>query len=527
LAVLSSRRGLQQSLRWLVILVVVEWVPIAATLRSERSGNAGARFAFWAIAFFLILGYLRVRASLPQIPAELQWGRIDWTYLLAHAGVLVIFLALSFPMPAQGLPPLWRSAAWFASGMGAVVLGIFAFIPPATAWRLLLHTGPSWVYALAAGAIAWRLVPYSRSLWYSSSARVFSDATFDFVHFLLKGLFRDVVFDRAKLTIGTSRYAVEIHAGCSGLEGLGMILVFGILWLWFLRKELRFPHALLLLPGGMLLMWTFNALRIVLLITIGHFGAEKIALGGFHSHAGWIAFCGVTLAYAGILEHFRWFARSDRQPTATENPAAVFLVPFMAILAASLLIHAASADFEWLYPLRWVSACCALWFFRTRYRALDWSPSWTGPLMGVAVFVLWIALGRFLHPLASTAMPTALAGASAAKRAAWVSIRVLAATTTVPIAEELAFRGFLLRRLMAQEFETIPLGHYTWPALLVSSIAFGALHGSLWVAGTLAGLLYGLALARRGKLADAVIAHATTNALLAAYVLACNQWQFW
>jgi exosortase E/protease (VPEID-CTERM system) len=351
--------------------------------------------------------------------------------------------------------------------------------------------------------------------------------TFDFVHLLLRNVLPDVVADRAKLVIGTPRFAVEIAGPCSGFEGLGMILVFGLLWLWFFRKEIRFPQALLSLPAGLLLMWVLNALRIVLLISIGHFGAEHIALRGFHSQAGWIAFSGVTLAYAGALQHFRWFAQVDSRPAATENRAAVFLVPFMAILAVSLLTQAASADFEWLYPLRWVCACCALWFFRRCYKALDWSLSWTGPLIGVAVFVLWIALERFIHPLTGPAMPVALAGASAATRTAWILIRALAATTTVPIAEELAFRGFLLRRLMAEDFETIPLGRFTWPALLVSSIAFGALHSSRWVAGTLSGLLYGFAVARKGKLGDAVIAHATTNAILAAYVLVCNQWQFW
>ena len=57
------------------------------------------------------------------------------------------------------------------------------------------------------------------------------------------------------------------------------------------------------------------------------------------------------------------------------------------------------------------------------------------------------------------------------------------------IAEELAFRGFLLRRLVAEDFEAVPSGRFTWPALLLSSVAFGALHGSRWIAGTLAGLL--------------------------------------
>jgi hypothetical protein len=42
------------------------------------------------------------------------------------------------------------------------------------------------------------------------------------------------------------------------------------------------------------------------------------------------------------------------------------------------------------------------------------------------------------------------------------------------------------------------------------------LHGGRWFAGTLAGLR-----------ADAVVAHATTNATLAVYVLVSHQWQLW
>jgi len=87
--------------------------------------------------------------------------------------------------------------------------------------------------------------------------------------------------------------------------------------------------------------------------------------------------------------------------------------------------------------------------------------------------------------------------------------------------------GFLLRRLVAEDFETVTFGRCNWQALLISSMAFGALHGSRWIAGTLAGLLYGFAAIRKGKLGDAVVAHAVTNAILAAYVLIFNQWQLW
>ena len=57
----------------------------------------------------------------------------------------------------------------------------------------------------------------------------------------------------------------------------------------------------------------------------------------------------------------------------------------------------------------------------------------------------------------------------------------------VPIAEELAFRGFLLRRLTSSVFETVSWRTFEWAPFILSSLAFGVLHGNRWIAGTLAG----------------------------------------
>ena len=65
------------------------------------------------------------------------------------------------------------------------------------------------------------------------------------------------------------------------------------------------------------------------------------------------------------------------------------------------------------------------------------------------------------------------------------------------------------------------------PWELKASIVFGLMHGGRWFAGILAGLCYAFALLRRGRIGDAVAAHATTNALLAAVVLLQGQWGFW
>ena len=59
---------------------------------------------------------------------------------------------------------------------------------------------------------------------------------------------------------------------------------------------------------------------------------------------------------------------------------------------------------------------------------------------------------------------------------------------------------------------------------MVSSLLVGALHGR-WLAGTVAGMCYGWALYRRGRVEDAILAHALTNTLLAAAVLILGHWE--
>jgi len=64
-------------------------------------------------------------------------------------------------------------------------------------------------------------------------------------------------------------------------------------------------------------------------------------------------------------------------------------------------------------------------------------------------------------------------------------------------------------------------------SFVVSSLLFGALHGGLWRAGTIAGMTFALALYQRRAIGDAVVAHAPTNGLIAMYVLATGRWSMW
>jgi CAAX prenyl protease-like protein len=80
---------------------------------------------------------------------------------------------------------------------------------------------------------------------------------------------------------------------------------------------------------------------------------------------------------------------------------------------------------------------------------------------------------------------------------------------------------------MRADFQSVRLGEFSWTTWIISSVLFGALHGTMWLAGSIAGLLFGLALYRRRALGDAVQAHATTNLLLALYAFGTGRWSVW
>jgi exosortase E/protease (VPEID-CTERM system) len=323
------------------------------------------------------------------------------------------------------------------------------------------------------------------------------------------------------MSIGTPAFEVRIAPECSGYEGMGLILAFSSAWLWFFRRQWRFPQALLLIPFGVAAMWIVNAARIAGLILIGNSGAQQIALGGFHSQAGWIAFNAIAIGTCVLAQRIPALARIDEPRTV--NPTAPFLMPFLAILGAAMISRALTSDFEWFYPLRVVAAATALWYFRRSYRDLNWRFGWVGLAAGAVVFAIWIALS----PHTSSAAPSALVHASSAGRISWLTLRVIGAVAMVPIAEELAFRGFLLRRLASVDFESVGWRTFSWLPFLISSLAFGILHGNHWIAGTIAGGIFALAQLRTGRIGEAIAAHSVANALLAAWVLATGSWELW
>jgi exosortase E/protease (VPEID-CTERM system) len=536
----APRFGLLPRLFIIAAVLAVETLLLSGLIQSARldSLTGAAKFVHelqhWAFRYiiayavsFATLLCLRRADTRAAISAAARDAPIRLPWLLAHAALLWLFASLSSALYSGGPQPFAEVAiAWHLVGF-ATALALFAAMAPLRHWiDFLRRTGPLPFYALLPATGALLAYKASQLLWAPAAA-----ITFHLVRLLLQPFLPSLDSDASTLTLITGNFSVEISPTCSGLEGVGLMLAFCSAWLWYYRHDYVFPRAFVIVPGAVLLIFLLNAVRIAALVLIGNAGYERVAVVGFHSQAGWIAFNLAAFCVAIAAKRSAWLNRAAHASNvgadagSTADATAAYLLPLLAILASGMIAHALSAGFDLLYPVRLVCAAVVLWAFRRSYRALDWRFGWRGVSVGAATFCVWAACAHFLSTPA--AIPEDLAKLPSPLRDAWIACRLAAAIITVPIAEELAYRGYLMRRIVRREFAALPMASVGTLAIVTSAVAFGVTHGSLWLAGIAAGLAYGLIAKITGKIGESVAAHATTNALIAIQVLLFGQWQLW
>ena len=417
--------------------------------------------------------------------------------------------------------------AWFCVGAGlsaVALLSWFAALLPAKSWLRWARINPvALLGAIIVAVFAGIVGQYALRIW-----RPLTASTFWAVDLLLRMLGQTTVVEPDAARIGTTHFTATITSYCSGLEGIGLMSVFVAGYLWFCRRELRFPASFILLPVGVVSIWFLNVVRIATLILIGAW-SERVAVDGFHTVAGWLFY---TVAACGIVVVSRRspiFSQAEPEPRrlAAPNPASVYLAPMLTILLIAMLTRIAGAGFDFLYPLKVIGAAAVLWFYRDRLAGFRRDFSWFALMLGGVVFIEWVVLQRRSDVSAEDlAFATQLGSLPASIASLWLVIRAIGAVVTVPLAEELAFRGYLLRKLVDADFARVDFKHFTLLSFVVSSTLFGLLHQQ-WLAGVIAGMLFAVAMYQRGALFDAVIAHSTANAMLAVYILTTHRWSLW
>ena len=485
----------------------------------------GFRFAVTLGVSLALFGWMRSDAGLGQLNALARALPVRRWLLLLHLALVLPLVPLSqllYGSPAAPLPFPALVAAWMGVALTAIVALCLAFAPLQT-WRAASASfGAVWAYALAAALLAASAMEWSQRLWAPTAA-----VTFNLVRWILAPLLPALRSDPANLILYAPRFAIQVSDICSGLEGMGLMLAFCGAWLVFCRREFVFPRALVLIPAGLLLVFGLNVLRIAALMLIGEAGFTDAAVYGFHSQAGWIAFNCAACGVAIVGRRSAWLQRGGvgAPSVRADNPTAAYLLPFLVVLGGRMVVVAVSGPSGPWYLLPALAGAVVLWCYRRRFATLAWSFSWRGVTAGLGVFVLWMGSAHWLLP--PVAMHPGASVTAAPWDELWVLSRILASVLVVPVIEELAYRGFLLRRLVARDFAAVRFEAVgVWP-LLVSSAVFGAAHGAMWPAAVIAGLAYGLLAMRTGRLGEAVCAHATTNALVAFSVVFGNHWELW
>jgi uncharacterized protein len=155
--------------------------------------------------------------------------------------------------------------------------------------------------------------------------------------------------------------------------------------------------------------------------------------------------------------------------------------------------------------------------------------------LGIAVCVLWVG-PEILFPgyhqgvlFSNSVLGHTTSTATAAQKSdsIFILFRVLVSVITVPILEELFWRGWLMRWLIDRDFERVPLGTYNTQAFWIVAVLFASEHGPFWDVGLLTGIIYNWWMVRTKSIWDCILMHAVTNACLAWYVLHYDQWMYW
>ena len=499
---------------------VAGYAPTFAWLFLNLALKTAAYAALYALAAFALIVWRHRRALLRGWREDADGHRwLSWAALnLASFAALLVFTIRLGEHPA-GVP--WVSFSLWLAGV-AIMLAPLAFaLAPTRFWGWLTQTqGVAMLAAASAGAAIALLSLAAQNSW-----NTLAGATLKLSYAILAAFEPNAVIDMASRTIGAGGFRVIVDSYCSGYEGIGLVLGSLALFVWLFRRQLRFPHALLLFPIGGAAIWLLNAVRIAALVGIGAHFSPNIALHGFHSQAGWILFVGVTAALMAWA-HASTFFRADAQAGATKraDPAVVLaialLAPFAALMAARVVAAIFGAQAHWIAVTAMAAPLAVLWFSRRAIASLLGAVKLEAIAVGLIVGALWIATEP-KHP--DAALGYWLAFHPPLVSMSWLAVRVLGFALIVPFCEELAFRGYLHRALVSRRFEQAAPGAFSWLAFLATSVLFGALH-TRWLAGMLAGAAYALALYRSKSLSGPIAAHIASNGVIAAYAIGFGNW---
>jgi membrane protease YdiL (CAAX protease family) len=242
-------------------------------------------------------------------------------------------------------------------------------------------------------------------------------------------------------------------------------------------------------------------------------------------------------------------------------PEAPLVVPFMSFLVLMLLDGVFPESLRAVsYGIRTLACLWIVWVFRRHLPPLGRPLLYLSIPAGIFVAWMWVEVHHFLtgctgdpcRALGLLGITHHFAGFDAYRdymmfdgdaskyfvpaekfSSPWglwsfLVIRIGGAAVTVPIVEELFWRGFMLRLLIDwHRFEDVPLGKFTWFSFLVTSALSAVQHPGQWEVGILCWVIYNGLFYWTRSLTCLMVTHGVTNLVLYTYVYHAQDWRFW
>ena len=403
-------------------------------------------------------------------------------------------------------------------GIILLCVGAALFVAPSERWLSYFRSERYALPCLLGGAFAPLVAASLRTLW---DLDVLAEGTFRLVTFILRFLGYDVQALPADRIIGSDGFYVSVARACSGVEGMALVTVFITIYLLLFRKDLRFPGALVLYPIGIVTSAVLNVVRIAVLLIIGLEGNPSLAVGAFHSNAGWLMFTVIALGVILVAQRMPRLKKAQVQGAGSadlrsisfrEDKVAAFILPFAAFMLTAVPLSAFSDVPSLFYPIRVLIVGAVLLFFLPAYKKLEWRFSAHAIAIGSLVGAFWVLLPA---PASNTASNTL--EITGGLLLVWLVLRGVGTIVLVPLLEEVFFRGYLTSRLVGSGGIKSEIF-----AAVVTSALFAALHAR-WFEAFVAGLLFAWCARRpKGCLSDAIIAHLVSNAIVFAFAALKN-----
>jgi uncharacterized protein len=245
-----------------------------------------------------------------------------------------------------------------------------------------------------------------------------------------------------------------------------------------------------------------------------------------------------------LLGEFRFHARVQVAFNRfLQSPALVRVVPFLLFVALTVLQGSlGEASRYWFYCAKTLLGAVMLAAVWRHIAELRWVISWEAVVAGVLVFAFWVGLEGHYPGAAELLVKLGLGQAPGAADPPWnphaqfgegsalawffIVTRFAGSVLVVPPLEEVFYRSFLYRYVAARNWTQQPLGRFVAGPFIIVALVFGFAHFE-WLPGILCAGIYQGLVCWKGRLGDALTAHAITNALLAAWVVWRGAWQFW